>query len=62
VTGRVDRVTLLAGIVIVVVGGLLLADQVGGLELDFGWLGVILAGAAGAILLASGLAGDRERG
>jgi len=53
-----DRVALLAGAMIMAVGGLLLADQAGGLELDFGWLGVIFAGAAGAILLASGLAGD----
>jgi hypothetical protein len=59
VSQGVDRVTLLAGVVIIAVGGLLLADQVSGLELDFGWLGVIFTGAAGAILLASGLAGRR---
>ena len=57
---EVDRVALLAGVTLVAVGGLLLADQAGGLELDFGWLGVILTGAVGLLLLASGLI-DRRR-
>ena len=59
---RVDWVAVLAGVVVIAVGGLLLADQEGGLELDFGWLGVIFTGAVGAILLASGLASERDEG
>jgi signal transduction histidine kinase len=58
---RVDRLSLVAGAAIAALGGLLVLDQAGSLELDFPWLGVALAAAAGAILLASGLVEDGRR-
>lgn len=50
-----DDVSLVAGIGIALLGALLLAEQVGPLELGFGWLGSIVAAICGASLLLSGL-------
>jgi hypothetical protein len=50
-----DRVSLLAGIVLVVLGIVLLLEAAGALHLRFGGMAPIAFGAVGAILLASGL-------
>lgn len=54
--GHVDVATLVSGLVVIALGTVLLLDQLGELELTFGWLGPLLAAAVGAVLLASGLA------
>ena len=54
-TGSPDRPSLIAGLVLAALGTLLLLDQVGSLDLDFGSLAPIAFAAIGAILLASGL-------
>jgi hypothetical protein len=58
----VDGVSLASGAVIAALGGLLLLDSSGALELPPGWMAVALTGAVGAILLLSGLldGGDRR--
>ena len=53
-----DVPSLVAGLVIIGLGGLLLADAAGALELRFEWLGPAVLGAAGAVLLALGLSRD----
>lgn len=45
----------MAGLALVVLGAVLLADSVGALDLDFAALGPLALGAVGATLLASGL-------
>ncbi len=50
-----DRVSLTAGLVLVVLGVVLLLDSLGPLELSFGAMAPIAFAAVGAILLASGL-------
>jgi hypothetical protein len=60
VTGRPDRVTLVAGLAISGLGVLLLLDRTGVIELRFGYgLPAVLA-CVGAILLAAGLEGPRR--
>ena len=56
---RLDVPSLVAGLVVIALGVLLLLDRLEVLDLRFGWLGPALAGTAGAILLAAGLA-DRS--
>ncbi len=56
-----DTTGLVAGLSLVALGGLLMLDQAGALELDLGWAGVALTAAAGLILLVSGLAREREK-
>jgi hypothetical protein len=54
--GRVsDPVSLVAGVAVVALGGLLILDQTEAIELTFGWLGAALAVVLGAILVISGL-------
>lgn len=53
---RLDRVSLTAGLVLVVLGVVLLLGSSGVLRLSFGVMAPIAFGAVGAILLASGLA------
>jgi hypothetical protein len=53
-----DVPSLVAGLVILGLGGILLADASGVFELRFEWLGPAVLGAAGAVLLALGL--DRD--
>ena len=55
-TAKPDRVSLTAGIALVVLGVALLLDSTGALTLDFGTMAPLAFGAVGAILLASGLA------
>jgi hypothetical protein len=52
---RVDVVSLVSGGVIAALGGLLLLDSSGALDVSLGSIAVILTGAVGAILLFSGL-------
>ena len=60
---RVDPISLVAGVVTVAVGAVVLLDSSGALDVSPGWVAVVLTGAAGAVLLVSGLldGGDRER-
>jgi hypothetical protein len=57
---RVDVVSLSAGLGLIAVGGLLLLDQAGSLELTIGLAGALMAGLIGMILVLSGL-NDDER-
>ena len=50
-----DRISLIAGLVLVALGVVLLLDSTGVLDLTFGSMAPIAFGAVGAILLASGL-------
>jgi uncharacterized YccA/Bax inhibitor family protein len=54
-----DRVSLVAGVAIMVLGGLLVLDQAGAISLTPGWIGAAVAATVGVILLVSGIA-DRE--
>jgi hypothetical protein len=54
-SGRPDLPTLVAGVALIVLGGLLLLDSQGAIELRFGALAPIACAAVGAVLLASGL-------
>jgi hypothetical protein len=53
-------VSLVAGLVLVVLGVVLLLDSTGTLDLTFGSMAPIAFGAVGAILLTSGLSRGRE--
>jgi hypothetical protein len=59
VSRRPDSTGLAAGISLAALGGLLLLDQAGTVDLELGWAAVALTAAAGVILLVSGLAHDR---
>ena len=52
---RPDVPTLVAGLALLVLGGLLMLDSQGALELRLGALAPIACAAVGAVLLASGL-------
>ena len=54
-----DLVSLVAGLVIMVLGTVLLLDRLDAFDLQFGWLFPALAGTVGAVLLAAGLS-DRS--
>lgn len=54
-SARPDVATLVAGLALLVLGGLLLLDSQGTLELRVGALAPIACAAVGAVLLASGL-------
>ena len=56
---RPDLYSLAGGLAIVLLGLLLLLQEEGSIDIDGGWLAAIVAGCAGAALLASGL-GARE--
>ena len=58
---RLDRTSLVAGLVTTLVGVVLLLDRLEVLDLDFGYGLPLLIAAVGAILLAAGLEGSRER-
>ena len=58
---RLDRVSLAAGLGVIAMGVLLLADQEDALSLSLGILGAIVAALIGTILLVSGIDDDRER-
>jgi hypothetical protein len=55
---RVDLLSLGSGAMIALLGVVILLDSSGAIDLSLGWLGVVLTGAVGAILLLSGLVGD----
>jgi hypothetical protein len=57
---RVDRTSLVAGVVTVVAGVVLLLDRLDVLDLKFGYGGPLLIAVIGAILLTAGLEGPRE--
>ena len=59
---RVDRTSLVAGIVVTAVAVVLLLDRAGAIDLRFGYALPLLIGAVGAILLVAGLEGPRDRG
>jgi membrane protein implicated in regulation of membrane protease activity len=50
-----DGPSLVAGATLLALGGLLLADALGALDLTFAWLAPIVCAAVGAVLLAVGL-------
>jgi hypothetical protein len=52
---RPDVPALVAGLVVAALGALLLANELGDLDLGFAWLGPAALAALGAVLLASGL-------
>ena len=55
-----DRVSLAAGIGVIAMGVLLLADQEDALSLSLGLFGAIVSAVIGAILLISGIDENRE--
>jgi len=59
---RLDRTSLVAGLVTTVAGVILLLDRLGAIDLDLGYGMPLLIAAVGAILLAAGLEGPREPG
>ena len=56
----VDVVSLGAGLGLIAVGGLLLLDQAGSLELTIGLAAALMAALIGMILLLSGLSDDER--
>ena len=52
-----DPASLVAGLIVIALGGLLLLDQTDVLELDVAYMLPAVLGAIGGILLACGLAG-----
>jgi hypothetical protein len=58
---RLDRTTLVAGLVTTVAGLILLFDRLGAIDLDLGYGMPLLIAAVGAILLVAGLEGPRDR-
>lgn len=52
-----DPASLVSGLIVIALGGLLLLDQTDVLELEFAYMVPAVLGALGGILLACGLAG-----
>jgi hypothetical protein len=59
---RLDRTSLVAGLVITVTGVVLLLDQLDAIDVRFGYGLPLLIAVVGVILLAAGLEGGRDRG
>jgi hypothetical protein len=59
---RLDRTSLVAGLVITVTGVVLLLDQLDTIDVRFGYGLPLLIAAVGAILLVAGLEGPRDGG
>ena len=57
---RLDRTSLVAGLVTTLAGLVLLLDRLDVIDLDFGYGLPLLIAAVGAILLTAGLEGPRE--
>jgi hypothetical protein len=53
-----DLTSVVAGLALIALGGVLLADAVGAVQLTFAALGPIACAVVGAILLAAGLSRD----
>jgi hypothetical protein len=60
VNRRIDRVSLTAGIGVIAMGVLLLAEQEDTLSISLGLFGAIAAALIGVILLVSGIDSERE--
>lgn len=58
---RIDRTSLVAGLVITVAGALLLLDRLEAIDVRFDYALPLLIAVVGAILLAAGLEGHRDR-
>jgi hypothetical protein len=58
---RLDRTSLVSGVVIVIAGLVLLLDRLDEIDLRFGYGLPLLIATVGAILLAAGLEGPRDR-
>jgi hypothetical protein len=58
---RLDRTSLVAGVVVVISGIILLLDRLDAIDLRFGYAGPLLIAVVGATLLTAGLEGPRER-
>jgi hypothetical protein len=58
---RVDRTTLVAGLVTTVAGVVLLLDRTGTIDIRFGYALPLLIAAVGTILLVAGLEGPRGK-
>lgn len=54
-----DLASVVAGLAIVAFGAVLMADALEAIELSLAWLGPLVFGVAGAILVAVGLGRDR---
>jgi hypothetical protein len=59
---RLDRTSLVAGLVITITGLVLLLDQLDAIDVRFGYGLPLLIGAVGAIMLVAGLEGPRDGG
>lgn len=59
---RLDRTSLVAGVAVTVAGVLLLLDRLEALDVRFGYGLPLLIAVVGAVLLAAGLEGRRDRG
>ncbi len=59
---RIDRTSLVAGLGITVAGALLLLDRLEAIDVRFGYGLPLLIAVVGAILLAAGHEGPRDRG
>ena len=59
---RLDRTSLVAGLVITITGLVLLLDQLDAIDVRFGYGLPLLIAAVGAILLVAGLEGPRDGG
>ena len=59
---RLDRTSLVAGSAITLAGTLLLLDRLDAIDVRFGYGLPLLIAVVGAILLAAGLEGRRDRG
>lgn len=57
-----DRSSIVAGIAVLALGGVLLLDETGVIELSFAVLAPVACAATGAILLAAGLGRSSEKG
>jgi hypothetical protein len=53
--GHADRTLIVAGLAAIALGGLLLLDRAGALDLKFNYMLPAVLAAAGAVLLAAGL-------
>lgn len=58
---RLDRTSLVAGLVITLAGAILLLDRLEAIDVRFGYGLPLLIAAVGAILLVAGLEGPRDR-
>ena len=58
---RLDRTTLVAGLVTTMAGLILLLDRLDAIDLELGYGLPLLIAAVGAILLTAGLEGPRKR-